>query len=317
MRALRFDGQLRIDDASTPEPGPGEALVRVTLAGICNTDIEIARGYMGFAGVLGHEFVGVVEACHDEQHRGLVGKRVVGEINLGCGRCKRCRHDLSRHCPHRTVLGILGKDGALAERLTLPVVNLHEVPPALADERAVFAEPLGACYEILEQLRVEPGWRVAVLGDGKLGLLCAHVLAATGCELWLAGRHERKLAIAERAGARVARGDGPEGEFDVVVEATGSPAGLDRALSLVRPRGTVVLKSTFHGAPAVQTARIVIDELTVLGSRCGPFAPALRALAAGRVDPTPLVDATYPLADAVEAFAHAQRPGVLKVLVRP
>lgn len=316
MRALCFDSSLRVREVPAPEPGPGEALIRVTLAGICNTDIEIARGYMGFGGTLGHEFVGVVESCPSRP--ALVGRRVVGEINLGCGECPRCRRDLSRHCPHRSVLGILKKDGALAERVTLPIANLHEVPDDLPDEKAVFVEPLGAAFEILEQVRVEPGHRVAVLGDGKLGLLCAHVLAGAGCELWLAGKHPKKLAIAAAAGARVAAATEPlEGDFDVVVEATGAEQGLERALSLVRPRGTVVLKSTFHGAPRVETSRVVIDEVSVVGSRCGPFAPAIRAMSRGRVDPTPLIDATYPLSDAVAAFEHAQKPGVLKVLIRP
>lgn len=316
MKALCFDRSLGIRDVPAPEPGVGEALIRVTLAGICNTDIEIARGYMGFGGTLGHEFVGVVEACPSQP--ALVGRRVVGEINLGCGECPRCRRDLGRHCPHRSVLGILKKDGALAERVTLPIANLHEVPEDLADEKAVFVEPLGAAFEILEQVRVEPGYRVAVLGDGKLGLLCAHVLAGAGCELWLAGKHPKKLAIAASAGARVVDATGPlDGDFDVVVEATGAEQGLERALSLVRPRGTIVLKSTFHGAPRVETSRVVIDEVSVVGSRCGPFAPAIRAMSRGRVDPTPLIDAIYPLGDAVAAFEHAQKPGVLKVLIRP
>ena len=318
MRALVFDGALRVLDRPEPRPSPGEALIAVRRAGICNTDVEIARGYMGFQGVLGHEFVGEVLEVHDEAHRAWVGRRVAGEINLGCGACARCLAGLSRHCKTRTVLGILGRDGALAERVTLPVANLHAVPEALDDDGAVFIEPVAACFEVLEQLKVEPDARVVVLGDGKLGLMLAQVLRATGCDLTLVGKHPRKLALASATGVNTAHlDDSVPGDADVVVEATGSPAGLDRALSLVRPRGTLVLKSTFHGAPTVNTARIVIDEVCVLGSRCGPFAPAARALAAGRVDPRPLIDATYPLGDAVEAFAHAQRPGVLKVLIDP
>lgn len=318
MRALVFDGALRVLDRPEPRPSPGEALIAVRRAGICNTDVEIARGYMGFHGVLGHEFVGEVLEVHDEAHRAWVGRRVAGEINLGCGACARCLAGLSRHCKTRTVLGILGRDGALAERVTLPVANLHAVPDALDDDGAVFIEPVAACFEVLEQLKVQPDARVIVLGDGKLGLMLAQVLRATGCDLTLVGKHPRKLALAAATGVNTSHlDDEVSGDADVVVEATGSPAGLDRALSLVRPRGTLVLKSTFHGAPAVNTARIVIDEVCVLGSRCGPFAPAARALAAGRVDPRPLIDATYPLGDAVEAFAHAQRAGVLKVLIDP
>lgn len=318
MRALVFDGALRVEERPDPRPSPGEALIAVRRAGICNTDVEIARGYMGFHGVLGHEFVGEVLEVRDDAHRAWVGRRVAGEINLGCGACGRCLAGLSRHCKTRTVLGILGRDGALAERVTLPVANLHAVPDALDDDGAVFIEPVAACFEVLEQLKVEPDARVVVLGDGKLGLMLAQVLRATGCDLTLVGKHPRKLEIAEATGVKTAHlDDHVPGDADVVVEATGSPAGLDRALSLVRPRGTLVLKSTFHGAPTVNTARIVIDEVCVLGSRCGPFAPAARALAAGRVDPRPLIDATYPLRDAVAAFEHAQRARVLKVLIDP
>lgn len=318
MRALVFDEGLRVTERPDPVPAAGEALIRVRRAGICNTDVEIARGYMGFRGVLGHEFVGEVLAVADDAHRGWIGQRVAGEINLGCASCLRCHQGLSRHCAARTVLGILGRDGALAELVTLPVRNLVAVPDALDDERAAFIEPVAACFEVLEQLKVEPDSRVLILGDGKLGQLLAQVLRATGCALTLVGRHPRKLDLAAAQGIRAVSSDESiEGDADVVIEATGSPAGLDRALSLVRPRGTVVLKSTFHGAPAVATSRIVIDEVCVLGSRCGPFAPAVRALTEGRVNPTGLIDATYPLRDALAAFEHAQRAGVLKVLIDP
>lgn len=318
MRALVFDHGLRVAEVPTPAAGAGEALIRVRRAGICNTDVEIARGYMGFRGVLGHEFVGEVVTVADVRDGAWVGRRVAGEINLGCGACARCHAGLARHCATRAVLGILGRDGALAEYVTLPVRNLHAVPDAVDDDLAAFIEPVAACFEVLEQIRVEPDARVLVLGDGKLGQMIAQVLRGTGCDLTLVGRHARKLALARAHGVRaVSSEEAIAGDADVVVEATGAPAGLDRALSLVRPRGTVVLKSTFHGAPAVATARIVIDEVRVVGSRCGPFAPAIRALADGRVDPRGMIDARYGLGDAEEAFAHAQRAGVLKVLIDP
>lgn len=318
MRALVFDHGLRVAEVPTPVAGAGEALIRVRRAGICNTDVEIARGYMGFRGVLGHEFVGEVVSVADVRDGAWVGRRVAGEINLGCGACARCHAGLARHCATRAVLGILGRDGALAEYVTLPVRNLHAVPDAVDDDLAAFIEPVAACFEVLEQIRVEPDARVLVLGDGKLGQMIAQVLRGTGCDLTLVGRHARKLALARAHGVRaVSSEEAIAGDADVVVEATGAPAGLDRALSLVRPRGTVVLKSTFHGAPTVATARIVIDEVRVVGSRCGPFAPAIRALADGRVDPRGMIDARYGLGDAEEAFAHAQRAGVLKVLIDP
>jgi threonine dehydrogenase-like Zn-dependent dehydrogenase len=313
MKALCFDGMLAVRDVPAPEPGPGEALVRVRMAGICNTDVEIARGYMGFTGILGHELVGEVVSAPDAS---LVGRRVCAEINLACGRCDRCAQGLGRHCPTRRVLGILGKDGCFAEHVTLPVANLQEVPEGLSDEQAVFAEPLAAAFEVLQQVAVDPDARVLVLGDGKLGLLVAMVLAQTGADVVQVGKHEPKLAIARKVGVRTSLpADLTDTAFDIVVEATGSPAGLAMALDRIRPRGALVLKSTFHGKPEVDTARIVIDEIHVVGSRCGPFPPALRALAQARIDPTPLIHATRPLADAVDAFERAQAPGVLKVLL--
>lgn len=313
MKALCFDGGLAVRDVGVPEPGPDEALVRVRMAGICNTDVEIARGYMGFEGILGHEMVGVVEAAPDPA---WVGKRVCAEINLACGDCEACLRGLGRHCPNRRVLGILGKDGCFAEHVTLPLANLHEVPEGPPDAVAVFTEPLAAAYEILQQVPVDPDARVLVLGDGKLGLLVTMVLVTAGAGVTLVGKHEDKLTIARRAGARTTTPDALHDRgFDVVVEATGSPSGLAMALDRIRPRGTLVLKSTFHGAPEVDTAKIVIDEIHLVGSRCGPFPPALRALETTRIDPTPLVTATRPLADAVNAFEEAQKPGVLKILL--
>ena len=313
VKALRLDPTLCLADVRPPERGPGEARVRVRVAGICSTDLEIARGYMGFRGTLGHELVGeVLEADRDS----LVGRRVTAEINLGCGRCAACARGLARHCPERTVLGIVGKDGCLAEEVTVPVGNLRTLPDTLADELAVFTEPVAACFEILEQLRVEPGARVAVLGDGKLGLLAALVLDVAGADVELVGKHARKRAIVERRGLRTrAPSEVQPAAYDVVVEATGAAEGFALATRAVRPRGTVVLKSTFHGATTFDAAKLVIDEITVVGSRCGPFAPAIRALDARRIDPAPLVDARYPLAEAMRAFEHAAQVGVLKILV--
>lgn len=313
MQALLFDGSLQVSEVPTPEPGAGEALVRVVMAGICNTDVEIARGYMGFRGVLGHELLGVVEASDDAS---LVGQRVTAEINLACGACPACARDLGRHCPNRTVLGILGKDGCLAEHVTVPTRNLHPVPASLPDEAAVFTEPLAAAFEIPELVHVGPADRVAVLGDGKLGLLSAMVLRDTGCDLTVVGKHDAKLGRLRRLGIRCAlRESFTETGFDVVVEATGSPTGLADAVARTGPRGTLVLKSTFHGGVEMDTARIVIDEIRIVGSRCGPFPAALRALAGKRIDPAPLLDATYPLGKALEAFERAQAPGVLKVAI--
>lgn len=313
MLALTVDPALALVEREAPRPSPGEALVRVRLAGICNTDLEIVRGYMGFRGVLGHELLGEVVECAEAA---WLGKRVVCEINFGCGRCESCEAGLSRHCPTRTVLGILGQDGCFAEFVTAPVRNLLEVPAEVDDERAVLTEPLAAAFEILEQVEIRAGQRVAVLGDGKLGLLSALVILGTGADVDLIGKHAGKMAIAEARGARIHRlDDSMGGGFDVVVEATGSPEGLDRAIALTRPRGTVVLKSTFHGATPLAMAPLVINELTLVGSRCGPFPPALAAHAARRIDVSPLIQARYPLRDGLAALEEAARPGVLKVLL--
>ncbi|MGD8863601.1 MAG: alcohol dehydrogenase catalytic domain-containing protein [Myxococcales bacterium] len=314
MKALSLiDGQLAVRDVPTPEPGAGEALVRVVTAGVCNTDIEIARGYMGFSGVLGHELCGVVEACDDAS---WVGKRVAGEINLACGRCEMCGRGFSRHCPTRTVMGILGKDGCFAEYVTLPTENLHTLPDGLTGGRAAFVEPTAAAFEILEQVRVESGDRVAVLGDGKLGLLIGQVLCTRGCEPVLVGRHASKLELGRKLGLRpAALDDLSTKSFDLVVEATGSASGMQDAIALTRPRGTLVLKSTYHGALSLDAAPIVIDEISIVGSRCGPFDPAVAALASGDVNPDAMVMARYPLSRALEAFEEAQRAGVLKVLI--
>ena len=315
MRVLLCHEGLRFDPAyPDPEPAPGEVLVRVTLAGICNTDLELIKGYMGFRGVLGHEFVGFVEASPDPA---LLGKRVVGEINAYCGECPTCRAGRPTHCPHRTTLGISGRDGAFADFLTLPARNLHLVPEAVSDRAATFTEPLAAALEILEQVTVHPTDRVVVLGDGKLGLLVDQVLALTGCDLVAVGRHERKLDILRRRGIAVRLADDPPapGEADIVVECPGRPESFAAARRLLRPRGTLVLKSTYHGLASVDLIGLVVDEITLVGSRCGPFAPALRLLAAGLVDVEPLIDAIYPLDEGLAAFERAATRGTLKVLL--
>ncbi len=315
MRALLLDKELQIvEDYPTPKPPPGEALIRVLLTGICNTDLELVKGYMQFRGVPGHEFVGVVERAPGAEE--WEGKRVVGEINAACGKCPTCRAGRPTHCPNRTTLGIAGRDGAFAEYLTLPVRNLHTVPQSLPDEVAVFTEPLAAACEILQQVHVRPTDRVIVLGDGKLGLLCAQVLTLTGCDLTVVGHHRRKLDILARRGIPTAlEGEPVEAEADLIIETTGHPGGYASARRLVRPRGTIVLKSTYHGSVDADLTMAVVDEVRLVGSRCGPFAPALRLLALGLVGVTPLIEARYPLSEAPAAFEHAARPGVLKVLV--
>ena len=317
MRALHFDGaELRcIDDHPEPSPGEDEAVVRVHLAGVCSTDLQILAGYMGFTGVPGHEFVGeVVDGPTD-----IAEQRVVGEINYACRRCPTCRRGLGRHCPRRRVMGILGADGAFAEYLAVPLTNLHVVPDAVPDEAAVFTEPLAAAFSILEQVTLGPGDHVVVLGEGKLGLLCAQVLAGTGASVTLVGKHAENLALVADRGVATTLLDAwaPTATADCVVEATGSATGLALAAAAVRPRGVIVLKSTIAEDHRLSLAPLVINEITVIGSRCGLFPPALRALANRSVDVTPLIDAKFPLAGGVDALAHAARPGVRKVLLSP
>jgi alcohol dehydrogenase len=316
MRALCFDGQLHLrSDYPDPALPSGEALIQTRLAGICNTDLEIMRGYMGFRGVLGHEFVGTVVRADDAP--GLVGRRVVGEINAYCGRCPTCLRGDPTHCPNRTTLGIDHRDGVMADYFTLPARLLYPVPDALPDEWAVFAEPLAAACEIAERVHVRPTDRVIVMGDGKLGLLVAQVLQLTGCDLLAVGRHPEKLGILERRGIRVQiAGEEVKPGADVVVEATGSVAGFAAARALVRPRGTLVLKSTFHGDVALNLSMLVVDEVTIVGSRCGPFLPALRLLTQRLVDVEALIHETLPLEAGPAAFERAAAPGVLKVLLK-
>jgi threonine dehydrogenase-like Zn-dependent dehydrogenase len=317
MLALRVDNKdLAVKDIAKPHQ-PGEALVRVLLSGICNTDLEIARGYAGFNGTIGHEFVGIVEESSD---RKLIGQRVVGEINAGCGECDLCRGGDSRHCPNRTVLGIAGRDGAHAEFLQLPARNLLLVPDKVRDEHAVFTEPLAAACGILERVSISNSDRVAVIGDGKLGLLCAQVLALTGAQLLLIGKHESKLHIADKRGIETTTPQEAakrRRQFDVVVEASGAPTGFGLALDLLRPKGQLVLKSTFHGKTELDAARIVVDEISIVGSRCGRFEPALNLLTKAAVDVESLIGEEYPLSEGVHAMQRAATPGVLKVLLRP
>lgn len=315
MRALVFDNALRYrTDYPIPKPGENETLVRIACAGICNTDLEITKGYMGFKGVLGHEFVGVVE---DSGEKGLGGKRVVGEINLGCGKCAYCMKGVPNHCPSRSVLGILNKEGAFADYLTIPIQNLHIIPDYVSDEEAVFVEPLAAAFEILEQVNIRPADRVCVLGDGKLGLLVAQVLSMTGCDLVAAGRHREKLSILGKRGIKTQLSSEIMGRgFDYVVECTGSASGLGSAVSLVRPKGIIILKTTAANREAIDLNSLVIDEISLVGSRCGPFEPAIRALEKRSVDVKPLISRVFPLEEGVEAFRYASEKGVLKVLLK-
>ncbi len=330
MRALVCHGTTLTFERHYPHPTPatGEALIRVLQAGICNTDLEIIRGYMGFHGVLGHEFVGIVEEIYGDtaqaQHGHLIGKRIVGDINAACHRtdCAYCQRGMPTHCPQRTTLGIVNRDGAFADYLMLPVENLHAVPDNVSDEEAVFVEPLAANFEILEQVHLKPTESVVILGDGKMGQLAAQVLTLSGCEVSMVGKHEEKLALAEKRGVHTyvlsdAKSFALEQgrRVDMVVECTGSPQGLEMALRLVRPRGTVILKSTVAATTTLHLAPIVIDEIRVQGSRCGPFAPALRALSQKLIDVRPLISASYRLDEGLAAFKHAEQKGVLKVLV--
>ncbi len=293
----------------------GEAVVRLRLGGICATDLELVRGYMGFTGVLGHEWVGVVEEAPDDA---LVGQRVVGEINAACGACATCRAGRPTHCPQRTVLGIQGRDGAFSQWFRLPVGNLHPVPPSVPDDAAVFVEPLAAACRILDQVHVRPDDHVVVLGLGRLGQLCARVLALTGARVHGIARSASTLALLPSGITPVQADDAADLPLaDLVVDTTGSPQGLALATARVRPGGTIVLKTTVHEAEAVSPTGWVIDEVTVIGSRCGPFAPALRLLERGLVDPTPLLSARFPLDQGVQALDHAAQPGVLKVVLDP
>lgn len=308
------------DDIPVPVPGSGEALVRVRLAGICATDLELVRGYYPYTGVPGHEFVGdvVAVASEDEAGKSWIGARVVGEINASCGSCESCLAGRPTHCENRTVLGIINRNGAFAEYLVLPFANLHRVPENVPDESAVFTEPLAAALEIQQQVSILPTDRVLVIGAGRLGQLAAWTLKQTGCDLKVVARHNHQKALLAQHGIRsIEEGEIFSRKSDVVIEASGSPSGFELARRAVRPRGTIVLKSTYKGDLQANFSAIVVDEITLVGSRCGPFPPALRMLQSGLVGPTSLIDSQYPLSQGVHAFEQAAQAGVLKILLHP
>ena len=317
MKAVVFSDNLKlVNDYKKPVANAGEALVKVLMAGICNTDFEITKGYMGYNGILGHEFVGVVEEVNSED-KTLLGKRVVGEINCGCGVCDYCKQGLERHCFNRQTLGIWKKDGCMAEYVTMPVKNLLEVPENVANEEAVMVEPLAAALEILEQLHIRPDSKVLVLGDGKLGLTIALALSGAGLDVTQVGKHSNKLGITKKQGIKTILLNDLEitKTWDVVVEATGSINGFETALSLTKPRGVLVLKSTVASGKEFNFAPIVIDEITILGSRCGQFAPALRLLEQKRIDFKPLISDVYSIDNAIEAFEKNKEKSSIKVLI--
>jgi threonine dehydrogenase-like Zn-dependent dehydrogenase len=313
-RAVAFEGDLRVIDRARPVPGADEALIRLRLGGICNTDLELIRGYKNFSGVPGHEFVG--DVC--EGPADWTGRRVVGEINVSCGVCDMCRRNMNTHCRKRRILGMLNYDGAFADFFRLVVRNLHPVPEPIPDEAAVFAEPLAAACQILESARLHPSDRVILLGAGKLGMLSAQVLRLTGCDLAVVVRRAQQADLLGRWGVRaVERSALSDGQADVVVDCTGNASGFADALALVRPRGTVVLKSTYASIPQTDLARVVVQEVRVVGSRCGPMVTALRLLEQRLVDVEPLIEACYTLDEAGHAFEHAAQPGAMKILLRP
>jgi threonine dehydrogenase-like Zn-dependent dehydrogenase len=314
MRGLVLHQELRLHpDLPVPAPRPQEARIKVIQAGICSTDLQLIKGYMAFQGVLGHEFVGIVDEATDTAS---VGKRVVGEINAACRTCETCINGRPTHCPHRTTLGIHGRDGAFADFLTLPVENLFIVPDSISDDQAVFIEPLAAACEIPQLVSLKPTDRVVVIGDGKLGILCAQVLGLSGCAVTLLGHHSDHDTWLTRMGIRVTShpADIPRGA-DMIVEATGSPEGLSTAVQLIRPRGTLVLKSTYHGNVSLNMTDFVIQEISLIGSRCGPFPPAIRLLETGHIRVDPLIHAHYSLTDGILAMGKAAQPGVRKVML--
>lgn len=316
MKAVVFDDGLKLDkNYPMPVPKEGEALIKVHTIGICNTDYEITKGYMGYKGVLGHEFTGVVEKASDKS---LIGKRVVGEINCGCGKCEYCAQGLERHCFNRSTLGIWQREGCFAEYVALPEKNLLEIPENVSDNEAVFVEPLAAALEILEQIHIPPYKKVIVLGDGKLGIIIALALNAAGLDITLVGKHEEKLKLAKDQGVKTKLLSELKIEkvYDYVVEATGSITGFETSMALTKPRGTLILKSTIAASKEFNFAPIVIDEITVLGSRCGQFAPALRLLESKRIDLNPLITDIYKIDDSIEAFEKNKEKSSVKVLVK-
>ena len=318
MKAVVFDNGLKLEtNYPKPTPQKGEALIKVNTIGICNTDYEITKGYMGYKGILGHEFTGVVVEINDE-NKSLLNKRVVGEINCGCGDCEWCAQGLERHCPNRSTLGIWQREGCFAEYVCLPVKNLLEIPENVSDDEAVFVEPLAASLEILEQVHIPPYKRVAGLGDGKLGLMIALALNAAGLDVVLIGKHENKLQIAKNQGVKTKLLADVEikKEFDFVVEATGSISGFETSLALTKPRGTLILKSTIAASKEFNFAPVVVDEITIVGSRCGQFAPALRLLESKRIDVKPLISDIFDLDDSIAAFERNKDKSSIKVIVK-
>jgi len=316
MKAAYFDGTKIILDKNYLEKKSDEALVRVRLAGICGTDLEILQGYMKYDGVLGHEFVGIVEKSHNSA---LIGKRVVGEINTGCDKCNFCEKGMQRHCPNRTVLGILKRDGAFAEFLSLPEKNLHVIPDSITDEQAVFIEPLAAAFEIKEQISLERHWSVAIVGDGKLAQLIIQVLKLSCSNITCFGRHKNKLQNLVNNGIKIKLGIEPSDKqsFDLVVEATGNNSGFLDTMQLIKPRGIVVLKSTIAARENLDLTPIVVNEITLVGSRCGLFKPAIDALVTGIVSVNYMIDSTFPLEKFSEAIEYAKKPDTLKVFLKP
>jgi threonine dehydrogenase-like Zn-dependent dehydrogenase len=312
-------GRVEVRKEPLPRIPKGFARIRLLAAGICSTDLELQRGYYGFRGTPGHEFVGEVAAVHGEADTSWIGRRVAGEINLACGHCEWCARGLGRHCPTRTVLGIVNQPGAFREYLTLPIHNLHRVPSAISHEEAVFIEPVAAACEILDQVKIPKGERVAVMGDGKLGLLVAQVLQASGAQVHLLGRHKEKMRLVEKSGVttEIVPRKLPRAAFKWVVDATGAAEGLQAAVTLCEPRGTIIMKSTVHGLVSIDTAPVIVNEVTLVGSRCGRFEPAIRLLAKHKIDVQHLIAEDFPLDRSPEAFARAATKGVLKVLLRP
>ncbi len=316
MKATYFDGKQIILDKNFPDPQSDETLVRVNLAGICGTDLEILDGYMEYHGILGHEFVGTVVKSRNHM---IVGKRVVGEINSGCGKCDSCMNGMERHCPSRTVLGILKRNGAFAEFLSLPEKNLHVIPESISDEQAVFVEPLAAAFEIKEQVSLKPQWNVAVVGDGRLAQLIIQVIKLTCSNITCFGRHESKLEGLVQSGIKIKIGIESTDEqlFDLVVEATGSNSGFADAMKLIKPRGTVVLKSTIASRENLDLTPTIINEITLIGSRCGLFKPAIDALASGKITVDSMIDSTFPLEKFEDAITFAKTSNALKVFLKP
>ncbi len=316
MKAAYFDGTTISIQNNYPEPKPGEILVKVRLAGICGTDLEMIQGYASYTGVLGHEFVGQVVKS---ENKDLIGKRVVGEINAGCGKCQMCTTGLERHCPERTVLGIYKRDGAFAQYLSLPEKNLHVIPDSISDEQAVFVEPLAAAFEIEEQLKIDANSNIAILGDGRLAQLITRVLRINHKNITCFGRHQNKLGLLSKLGVRTKIGIMPEDEhtFDVIVEATGSESGFVDTIRLAKPRGVVILKSTIASKNKLDLTAAIVNEITFVGSRCGPFRPAIQALATGMVSVDDLIDSVYPLDKLDEALDAARDSKRLKILLRP